>query len=183
MGQKQDQLVFVFDLDNTLVMTNQANNMAYQEAIKRVLGKDIRMNNQRFTREDLFPMFPHFSYEQIDKIVKQKEDVYSGFLQETILNTELFKILKLTKTNGHKNILLTESHKARAIQVCSYHLLTPFFSKLYYKEDYGTENKYLFLNKHFTSISSVILFENEKEEILKAKQYGIPENQILTIKF
>ncbi len=177
-----ETIFFVFDLDNTLVKTNQANNLAYKEAIRSVVGNDIKIGNERFTRKDLTTVIPSISSEKIVEIIRRKEKLYGDYLQTTILNLELFKILKILQKFGQKTILLTDSHNARALQVCSYHSITSYFNHLYCKEDYGGNNKYEFLKKQFSPNSVFFLFENDPVEISKAKQY-MCENQILTIKF
>lgn len=181
-GISEKTIFFVFDLDNTLVKTNQANNLAYKEAIKSVVGNDIKISNERFTRNDLTTIIPSISSEKIVEIIERKERLYGDYLQTTILNLELFKILKILRKIGQKTILLTDSHSIRALQVCSYHSITSYFNYLYCKEDYGGNNKYEFLKKQFSPNSVFFLFENDPVEISKAKQH-MCENQILTIKF
>lgn len=46
--------VFVFDMDNTLIKTDKANNLAYSEAINLVLGVKYGIDHsERFTRDKL----------------------------------------------------------------------------------------------------------------------------------
>ena len=180
---KTDRHVFVFDLDNTLVKTNRANNKAYKEAIQIVLGNVATIRKGRITRSDLLTFFPGLSKPQFDAIVKLKEDLYVKYLHETALNKQLSKMLKLLKEEGNETILLTECSRIRANQVCDYYSVTPLFNKLYFKEDYKNGNKYQFLETMIPSICSVVLFENEKSEIKRARKHGLLENQIITIKF
>ena len=180
---KRNQFVFVFDLDNTLVKTNQANNNAYKDAVRKITGKDISMNTSRFTRSDLRTCLPDLPMIEYDAIIKLKEELYVKQLHKTKLNEQLFKILTLIRESGNETILLTECSKTRAKQVCDYHSLTSFFNRLYFKEDYENGNKYQFLMASFLPFSSVVLFENEQEEIGRAIQHGLHQNQIITIKF
>ncbi len=177
------KFVLAFDLDNTLVKTDRANNNAYQEAIRSVSGREMPLGHSRFTREKLAKTLPDLDTTQLSEIVKLKERLYSSHLKETILNAQLFKILKLSSYSGFETILLTESHRSRAIQICKHHSLTQYFSKIYCRENYGGGNKYQYLRSITPSISEVILFENEKKEINKAIRHGINENQLITIKF
>ena len=174
---------FIFDLDNTLVKTNRANNKSYEEAIKVVTGIDYRHRKPRFTRGDLALAISDLTPIQISEIIKLKEDFYTKYIHETTLNVQLVKCLKLLKNNGEETILLTESRKTRAQQVCNYYNLDRFFCQQYYLEDYNGKSKYDYLVTINFSLDSVILFENEKNEIRKAKRFGIPKNQIITIRF
>lgn len=178
-----DRHVFVFDLDNTLVKTNQANNKAYKEAVQIVLGNVSTISKSRITRSDLSTFFPGLLEPQFDAIVKLKEDLYVKYLHETVLNKQLIKMLKLLKEEGNETILLTECCRTRAKQVCDYYYVTPLFNKLYFKEDFKNGNKYQFLETLFPSICSVVLFENEQSEIKRARKHGLLEKQIITIKF
>ena len=58
---------FIFDLDNTLVKTNRANNKSYEEAIKNVLGIKLQFKNKtsRFTRKNLTDISPQIATSQI----------------------------------------------------------------------------------------------------------------------
>lgn len=181
MGKKY----FIFDLDNTLVKTNRANNKSYEEAIKAITGMGIeyRYKKPRFTRIDLSLALPYLSPSQITEIVKLKEDFYIRHLQETVLKVQLVKCLKLLKDYGEETILLTECRKTRAQQICNYYALEQFLSRQYYLEDYNGIGKYQYLKTLNIPLNPVVLFENEKAEIRKAKRFGIPKNQIITIKF
>ena len=174
---------FVFDLDNTLIKTNRANNNSYIDAIFAVTGKIIQIRKSRFTRADLSSVLPHLPAAQISEIIKMKEKLYSKHLKETSLNLQLVKCLKLLKCMGKETILLTESRKKRALQVCDNYAITEFFSQTYCLEDYGNGNKYQFLETLKMPMDSIVLFENERKESRKAMRYGIPESQIITIKF
>ena len=64
---------FVFDLDNTLVKTNRANNESYKDAILAVTGKKVTIKKSRFTRENLVSTLPDLSPNQIEKIINAKD--------------------------------------------------------------------------------------------------------------
>ena len=174
---------FVFDLDNTLVKTNRANNQSYKDAIFAVTGKSIVITKNRFTRDDLTSTLPDLSTIQIEKIIKAKEECYSNHIAETQLNRQLVKVLGLLYDEGRDPILLTESRKTRTQQVCNYHRFSQFFCKVYCKEDYPNLTKYQFLLSLGIQAGTVVLFENEQAEIRKAIQYGLNENQIIKVKF
>ena len=118
MGLYTNKKYFVFDLDNTLVKTNLANNKSYAEAIEIILGERIEFDRGRFTRANLTERFPWLSKQQASKIVEKKEESFAKYLPETILNQQLFKILMLIKERGRETILLTESRERRAKEVC-----------------------------------------------------------------
>lgn len=175
--------LFVFDLDNTLVKTNRANNNSYKEAILAVTGKNVEIKKKRFTRSDLSGVLPNLSVSQIAEIAREKEKCYARHISETILNKQLVKILKLLKESSNETILLTESRKTRAQQVCEYYALTQCFTQQYYLEDYEGKGKYQYLTTLKKSLELVVLFENEQLEIQRAIKNGISENQIIKVVF
>ena len=174
---------YIFDLDNTLVKTNKANNNSYHEAIHTVMDEDVHIRKKRFTRMDLSWAFPQLSSFQISEITRLKELYYVNHIHETVLNIQLVKCLKLLNNDGCETILLTESRRKRAQQICDYYALTHLFSKKCCFEDYNGKTKYQHLETLNVSLKSIVLFENDQMEIRRAVQNGISENQIITIKF
>lgn len=70
MNTQNPNNIFVFDMDNTLIKTDKANNLAYSEAISSVLGVNCNIENgKRFTRNELKELFPQLSQAQIDEII------------------------------------------------------------------------------------------------------------------
>ena len=74
--------VFVFDMDNTLIKTNKANNLAYAEAINLILGVKYDIDhNERFTRNKLMAIFPDLAETQFSKIVAYKERCFESYFK------------------------------------------------------------------------------------------------------
>ncbi len=173
---------FIFDLDNTLIYTDIANNMAYKEAIQVVLNIGyVNCDIQRITRIELANMLPECSQEQLSKIVLYKENIYPNYYDQTTLNTNLLKILVLLHTNRCETILLTECRRNRAIALCEYHGLMNYFSQCYFLENYNGKSKYCFLYKLGITAADCVLFENGKKHI-QNDFIKIPESNIIQIK-
>ena len=182
MKDKQ-HFVYVFDLDNTLVKTNTANNKSYQEAIGKYVSFDVEISaSRRFTRDDLFNVFPKIDDAIIEKIVSLKEQLFEKYLSETKLNENLFRILVLLN-NREDVLLLTDSRTRRAKQILAYYSLSPFFSGMYYHENFLDCNKYQFLEKIGIDKTQVVLFENSQREKYNAIKNGIVASQIIKVKF
>ena len=76
MRNRLFQPTFVFDLDNTLVEADRANNLSYKDAITSVLGRDFNWDfKKRFTRNQLYLCFPNLLPQQYEKVVKTKDSM------------------------------------------------------------------------------------------------------------
>lgn len=128
MNTQNMNLIFVFDMDNTLIKTDKANNLAYSEAISSVMGVKYTIDsNDRFTRNQLKSIFPILTESQIGEIVARKERCFETYLKETELNKNLFRIVKRLHNEGRQTILLTNCHSCRAISLCNYYNITKYF--------------------------------------------------------
>lgn len=178
--------VLLFDMDGTLVDTDFANFLSYKSAIMSVIGLDgeIEYNpNERFNRTTLKAIVPNLSDQQYNRIIQQKEENYNENLSETRLKNSVVEILmRYSKTN--KAVLVTNCREDRALKTLDYHGLTDKFSNIFFREvsDDSRINKY---EKVMSSLSlspqSVLVFENEKQEISDAILAGISINNILSI--
>lgn len=68
--------VLFFDMDGTLVDTDYANFLSYQEAIKSEIQEipDIQFEpNDRFNRSKLNKIFPNLTDIELDKIIREKK--------------------------------------------------------------------------------------------------------------
>ena len=183
MRDRLCQLTFVFDLDNTLVETDLANNLSYMDAISEVLGVHISWDkSRRFTRNQLYSIFPNLPKEVYDSIIMVKNELFNSHMSETTLNMNLVKVLQWLHDKGFVTLLLTNSHRARALSICEYYDISPLFSETFFAED-KKETKYELLEKNGYEKSSVVLFENETEGTQEAMENGIAERNIINVKF
>ena len=177
------QLTFVFDLDNTLVKTNLANNNSYKDAIRLVTNIDIEINSKRrFTRKDLKECLHYLPNNQFSKIIDIKEKIFINHIDRTVLNSNLYTILRTLNISGNETLLLTNCHRVRALQLCSHYDLSQYFSYQFFYEDYP-ENKYHFLIQRGYDLDSIILFENDSYSAKCAIENGINKSNIIKVKF
>lgn len=179
--------VLFFDMDGTLIDTDFANFLSYQEAIKSVIQSETEIQyvpNERFNRTTLNKVVPSLTEEKLDEIIKQKEFNYNKHLTQTKLNKSVSHILiKYSKTN--KTVLVTNCREDRALLTLEYHKLIDKFSHLFFKQLGDKDNR---VNKYKNALNSlslsaqtVIAFENEKIEIEDAKLAGIPIDNIISL--
>ena len=170
---KTKNMVYVFDLDNTLIKTNIANNLSYKEAINVVAGIDIKINSrQRITRYLLRKYVQNLSELAVNEIIAKKESCFEKYIHETSLNDNLYRLLRIIHETGNETILLTNCHKGRAMQLSSHYCISKYFTRMFYSEDFA-DDKYSFLKQMGYDLTSVILFENDINSMKNAKTYGI----------
>ncbi len=182
----EDTILF-FDLDGTLVDTNYANFLSYNNAIKSVTKSELDLTfnpDNRFNRILLKSFVPDLNEKEYERIIQEKEKSYKDFLHATKLIKPVSDILlKYSETN--RTILVTNCRQIRAQETLEYHGLTTHFEKFFFRKFSlnGTHT-----NKFKNAISElgistelVIAFENEKTEIEDAIKAGIPNQNIIRI--
>lgn len=138
-----NNLTFLIDLDNTLIYTDRANNLAYEKAMKETLksalGNELFSNLQtktsRITRETLSQLNSLDTY-SLEKIIRLKEDFYHHFLFATKSNEKVINdIIKTicfnnrTQPESTQKILVTNCSASRANALLDYHQLNNYFQQ------------------------------------------------------
>ncbi len=171
---KKKSILF-FDLDGTLIDTNNANRQSYNQAIELVLGEKT-INKNIANRTDIKTYYPNLSSFEYEEIIKAKQDAYNKFLPLTKQNSTLVEILlKFSTTNI--TYLISNCRTSRAIKTLKYHNLYDKFHFLFFKENSNhcpTSNKYInAISKYGLDPDRIIAFENEEIEIKNAIIAGI----------
>ena len=175
--------LLIFDLDGTLVDTDELNFFSYREAIQQVLKIDLALlhdKDRRFTREKLYSTIGDLSDQENQKIIEIKNNVYHKYLHKSKVNEYILRAIDRFSSNNII-VLATCSHRYRAKMVLSYHSLIKYFNYIFYKEDYSN-NKFVHVLDHLNvNPSIVVVIENDDYEIEKAILSGIPEKNIVNI--
>jgi beta-phosphoglucomutase-like phosphatase (HAD superfamily) len=182
-----EETVFFFDMDGTLVNTDFANFLSYQSAINTVFGtvNDIEFYpNERFNRTVLKRDFPNLNEKKYNDIVRLKEHYYSENLSQTKLINETYKILeKYSKSNT--TVLVTNCREERAVITLNYHNLIDKFTHIFFRTSIDKDS---YINKFENALINlkispkfVLVFENETAEIEDAIKAGIPITNIISI--
>ncbi|AHJ13270.1 HAD hydrolase-like protein [Sulfurospirillum multivorans] len=181
-----EKVFLIFDLDGTLIDTDEANFLAYKEAIQQVKNLNLPslyQSTERFTREQLESIIPDLKLHESEEIIDIKNNVYNKYLQKTkIIISTLEIINKYSKT--HQIILATNSHKQKANLLLEYHNLSTIFKHKFFKEDYNNQeiSKFKYAMDYLKiSPNLAVIFENDKLEIEQAQLAGIPAKNIVNL--
>lgn len=180
-------IVFLFDMDGTLIDTDLVNFLSYKNAIKSFVkpNQELQYNpNERFNRKTLKTIVPNLTKNQYQKIIEQKEENYKDLLPKTKLNKKVTDVLEqFYKTN--RTVLVTNCRKERALMTLNYHNLLDKFNDFIFRQSSDNKKR---INKYKNAIArlnlsaqTVIVFENEKQEIDDAINAGILNNNIFNL--
>lgn len=171
------------DLDGTLVETDNANFLAYKEAIEEVMGVSIVSKKGRFTKENIRDVCPQISDDELKTVVKCKNDVFEKYLCET---TPKFDVVALVEKMSERCqvILCSNSNSRRGNDVLAYHNLDRLFNKKYYNILPLNKNKYIkVLSLYNITSKDVLVIENDEADIIDAINAGILTEQIIDVRW
>jgi beta-phosphoglucomutase len=181
-----EKIFLIFDLDGTLIDTDEANFLAYKEAIQQVRNLNIMslyQSTERFTRKKLELIIPDLKIQEYEEIIDIKNNVYNKYLEKTRVITKTSEILhKYSRTNNI--ILATKSHQHKVNLLLTYHNLSTKFNYKFYKEDYNNQeiSKFKYVLDYLKiSPNLAVIFENDRSEIKQALLAGIPAKNIVKL--
>lgn len=169
--------VLLFDMDGTLIHTDNANNIAYKLAIRDVLGEvpdDLFNNVYRIRQVDVKNAIKNISEEQFNQIVTYKKEYYIKNISATYLIDNVVDLLKL-HNKTHKCILVSDACCDRVMQTLEYFNLKNKFYAIITKEDCSDdEDKFTSAIRKFKlNPDELWVFEDEQENIDKALKLNI----------
>ena len=175
---------YVFDLDNTLVFTDELNSAAYNYALNR-LGYPAITVNQRITREVVCDAYPNLTTAEQNRLVGLKQNYFGENIYITVPNVELIKFLH---TQNPKHCLLwTSSDEKRARVLLPYYGLLNSFSYILYSSKSCIVDDVAKVCEVFRCESSQLVFFEDNTKIveglqlLKQRIYNIDVNEAISV--
>lgn len=162
---------YVFDLDNTLVMTDELNNSSYNYALTQ-LGMHPIKTHTRITRDIVFAKYPNLADFQKNKIIAIKQSYFINHINLTSLNTSLITLLR-SKEAAHC-ILWTSADKKRVSALLKYYDLEKRFLKIVYSKKQMICKDINKICEIFNcSSASLLLFDNDIKVVKMLKEAGL----------
>ena len=128
----------LFDLDGTLVHTQEANFNAYNFALRQLGLKfnfeDFKSTNGMDSRKFLAKSFPHLSIAEIDEIRAIKASVYKNFFSNTHLDRTLSGLID--SVLGDKRLgIVTTAKKLNVYEILEFHNIREKFDVIVTGDD------------------------------------------------
>lgn len=177
-------MVYVVDLDDTLVLTKNLNNDAYNFALEQNGQRRIKTNN-RLTREN-------FDGTASKKLIIDKQNYFAQkwLKYRVVVNEEILSILQ--NQNRKDCYLWTRADKNRADFILKELDLYKYFNKVIYDnkkdlnsslkrlKDITKSNVFLIFEDNENFFKKTILRERVESDKFKVKKYCIKANDFIT---
>lgn len=180
-----EETIFFFDLDGTLIDSDLSNFLAYKKALRLTVNREIEFDpNVRFNRTLLKAIFPDLTDVDFYSIISKKDEFYNEYLFETKLVTPIIDVLKkYSKTN--RVVLVSNCRRVRGELILESHGLKEMFNETFFRKEGDDEKK---VNKYKRAINElnispevIVIFENDYSEIEDAVDAGIHKFNIYKI--
>ena len=169
--------IAIFDLDGSLVETDEANSAAYECALARFGVHGVGVLYGRITSETVRAV--GMAEMDVNAIVKAKIATYCHELWRTQLGAaaEALQCVLVNRSAFDKVVLLTNSIERRAIETLRYHGLERCFDEIVCNG--GSGDKYANYFKSFDSDpAACVVWENEEGQIMSAIAAGVKTGNI-----
>ena len=169
--------IAIFDLDGSLVETDEANSVAYRVALNKNGKENILGLYGRITSADVRKL--GCDIDCIKSIINAKVSAYCHELWRTRLNSAADDLRCVIANHDvfEKVVCLTDSAEQRAIETLRYWSLDGFFDEIVCNG--GNGDKYTNYFKTFDSDpAACIVWENEEGQIMSAIAAGVKTENI-----
>jgi phosphoglycolate phosphatase-like HAD superfamily hydrolase len=155
---------YVFDLDNTLIMTDELNNESYNYALAQ-FGISPITTFTRITREVVFDKYPNLTEFQKSQIVESKQSYFMDNIHSTHPNTNLIYLLQSKKVEYC--VLWTSADKDRVRNLLTYYRLENNFISIVYSRKRKVSEDIQKICEVFGCTSKQLLFFEDDTNVVK----------------
>lgn len=181
------------DFDNTLVFTNEANNLAYRRSIEDIAQMKMSdkqyqlvvssMPDQRITATYLYEIISEILNTSLDvpKIATYKNKIYPAFISYIQKNDVLIRALENIKSNPEITIILvTNANPRRVIPILDFFDLESLFERIFYTNN--SLDKYsLVISQLNLDPDDLIIIDDDQNQLNSAKLSGVSDIRLIKI--
>ena len=167
----------IFDLDGTIIYTDEANSMAYRRALNIVGINNAVGICGRITADVIHEV--GLDNVDVDAVIKVKIEAYCRELWRTRLGpaATALECVILNRNIFDKVVLLTDSAERRAMETLGYYGWEQYFDEIVCNG--GAGNKYVNYVKAFDSDpAACVVWENEEGQVMSAIAAGVKSENI-----
>lgn len=181
------------DFDNTLVFTNEANNLAYRRSIEDIAQMKMSdkqyqlvvssMPDQRITATGLYEIISEILNISLDvpKIATYKNKIYPAFISYIQKNDVLIRALENIKSNHEITIILvTNANPRRVIPILDFFDLEGPFERIFYTNN--SLDKYsLVISQLNLNPDNLIIIDDDQNQLNSARLSGVSDIRLIKI--
>lgn len=181
------------DFDNTLVFTNEANNLAYRRSIEDIAQMKMSdkqyqlvvssMPDQRITAAGLYEIISEILNTILDvpKIATYKNKIYPAFISYIQKNDVLIRALENIKSNPEITIILvTNANPRRVIPILDFFDLENLFERIFYTNN--SLDKYsLVISQLNLEPDNLIIIDDDQNQLDSAKLSSVSDIRLIKI--
>lgn len=166
-----DEKRFVFDLDNTLVFTDELNNFSYNRALYAFNGETIN-GYKRITRKVVRAEFKSLNEKELETIISNKQEHFVDNLHLCVVNIKLLDFLK--NTNPAHCVIWTSADQNRVEAILNHYKLTALFQKIVYStKEIINEDITTLCNLFNCNKNNLVVFEDNITIIKELELQGV----------
>ncbi|WP_426877304.1 HAD hydrolase-like protein [Glaesserella parasuis] len=181
------------DFDNTLVFTNEANNLTYRRSIEDIAQMKMSdkqyqlvvssMPDQRITAAGLYEIISEILNTILDvpKIATYKNKIYPAFISYIQKNDVLIRALENIKSNPEITIILvTNANPRRVIPILDFFDLENLFERIFYTNN--SLDKYsLVISQLNLDPDNLIIIDDDQNQLDSAKLSSVSDIRLIKI--
>lgn len=161
---------YLFDMDGTIVFTDELNNESYNFALLAYNLKPI-INEKRITRKIVKKYYPYIEKQKIDVIIDKKQRYFIENIRKIRVNNCL---LDIVRSLGNNCILWTSSDRKRALHICNFLKIRDMFSLIIFSDKKNLYRDISKICKRLTcTCEQLVVFENDANIVHDLKKHGL----------
>ncbi len=156
--------IHIFDLDNTLIYTNQLNSDSYNYALTK-LGLVPIVSCSRVTRKVVLNHYPFLDKHQQAKLIQLKQAYFIKHINKAELNLHLHGVL-----HSHSSefcVLWTSAEKERVLPLLEHYQLQCAFAEIIYSSKDNVRRDVEKICQRFSCTSEQLLFYEDNPVIIE----------------
>lgn len=154
---------YVFDIDNTLIYTDELNTASYLWALEQK-GRTLDWKGGRITKEVVREEYPHLTKEELIEISALKQQYFLDHLELTQVNEEVKALLE--NIPRERCVMWTSAHPLRVRKMLEYYGVCDAFVEARFTEKEAVHDDAAFFCKAMKCTKEELVFLDDADEVI-----------------